>query len=114
MGPVTSDAGAGGGAGVVAGTQAVVGFRLIRLWTKRGSPDVTSGDPRGPSEVGPGVVAIAVSPDLKADLVDRWEPVFGYSDRSLFPDLDGLARSHSAARAFDPGFFSDPDAAPPD
>jgi len=54
------------------------------------------------------MVVIAVSPDLKANLVDRWEPMFGYSERWLFPDLDGFARFNSAGRAFEARFFSDP------
>lgn len=73
-----------------------------------GAPDVSPGHSRGRSEVGPGMVVIAVSPDLKANLVDRWEPMFGYSERWLFPDLDGFARFNSAGRAFEARFFSDP------
>jgi hypothetical protein len=71
--------------------------------------DVPPGAERGPSEVGPGIVGIAVSPDLKKDLIDRWEPVFGYSERWLFPDLDGFARFNSAARLFEPRFFAEPE-----
>jgi hypothetical protein len=59
-----------------------------------------------PSEIGAGLVAIAVSPDLKADMEDRWEPILGYTERSLFPDLDGFARFNAAGRPFEPSFFS--------
>lgn len=76
-----------------------------------GAPDIGPADNREPSEVGPGTVAIAASPDLKADLIDRWGPVFGYSERSLFPDLDGFARFHAATRAFEDDFFWDSDTA---
>ena len=57
------------------------------------------------SEVGAGIIAIAVSPDLKADMGDRWEPILGYTERSLFPDLDGFARFNAADRPFEPSFF---------
>lgn len=73
--------------------------------TDEGAADVRPGDERGPSEIGAGLLAIAVSPDLKADLVDRWEPLFGYSERWLFPDVDGFSRFNSAARAFESSFF---------
>ena len=58
------------------------------------------------SEAGTGLVAIAVSPDLKRDMEERWEPVLGYTERSLFPDLDGFARLNAAGRPFEPSFFS--------
>ncbi|MHB1570008.1 MAG: FRG domain-containing protein, partial [Solirubrobacteraceae bacterium] len=41
----------------------------------------------GPSAIGPGTVSIAISPDLKRHLAAKWEPVFGYSERWLFPDI---------------------------
>lgn len=44
--------------------------------------------------------------DLKRDLIDRWEPVFGYSERWLFPDLDGFASVNAATRAFEPDFYT--------
>jgi FRG domain len=71
-----------------------------------GAIDLDRGDEREPSELGPGLVAIAVTSDLKNDLIDQWEPVFGYSERWLFPDLDGFARFNAATRAFEPDFYN--------
>jgi len=71
-----------------------------------GAMDVDEQSEREPSELGPGLAAVAVTPDLKQDLVDRWEPLFGYSERWLFPDLDGFAHFNSASRAFEPDFYT--------
>lgn len=71
-----------------------------------GAPARAAHETPEPSEVAPGLTAIAVSPALKDDLLDRWETIFGYSERRLFPDLDGFARFNGATRHFEPGFWT--------
>jgi hypothetical protein len=85
-----------------------LGWGSLGYRDDEGAQDVRIESDRCPSEIGPGTVSIAVSPDLKRDLAPRWEPLFGYSERWLFPDLDGFARFNSAERGFEPGFWSSP------
>ena len=40
--------------------------------------------------------AIAIPPDLKADMQDRWESLLGLSEEALFPDFDGFAVANGA------------------
>ncbi|HEX8101435.1 MAG TPA: FRG domain-containing protein [Solirubrobacteraceae bacterium] len=54
----------------------------------------------------PGLSLVALSPKLKLELNRIWPSVFGYSDETLFPDLDGFARVHGAQRVFPAGFFN--------
>ncbi len=60
------------------------------------------------------LVLVAVSPRLKAQLLDvdgqsaNWRSLFGYEERYMFPDLGGYAGSHGASASFSPGFFQDP------
>lgn len=67
-----------------------------------------------PDQVPQELVLIAVSPKLKAQLLDvdghsaSWRSLFGYEERYIFPDLEGYARSHAAAASFRPGFFDAP------
>lgn len=86
-----------------------MGWGSVGYRSDEPASEIPPGEIRGFSEVGRGFVAIAISPALKMDLVDRWESVFGYSERWLFPDLDGFARFNAAGRAFEPRFFSLPD-----
>lgn len=39
--------------------------------------------------------AIAISPELKRDMQAKWEPLFGFNARTLFPDLSGFAQHWS-------------------
>lgn len=48
----------------------------------------------------PGVVSVLVSGDLKEELDSAWEPLFGYSEATLFPDFDGFASSQGAGKPF--------------
>lgn len=64
-----------------------------------------------PEQVPQELMLIAVSPTLKAQLLDidghsaSWRSLFGYEERYMFPDLEGYARSHAAAASFRPDFF---------
>lgn len=55
---------------------------------------------------------VAVPEALKQKLAEEagysasWESVFGYSDRYLFPELDGYARANSADGNFHRSFFA--------
>lgn len=62
-----------------------------------GEPEMT-----GVGDV-PGVVSILISGRLKQELDPAWEPLFGFSEASLFPDFDGFATSHGAGKPFRPG-----------
>lgn len=104
VGSITQDARSSGSIRVVGGAPRFVGFVWLRAG--RGSASTRRHETPEPSEVAPGLVAIAVSPDLKDDLHDRWETIFGYSERWLFPDLDGFARFNGATRHFEPGFWT--------
>ncbi len=70
--------------------------------TDDGVPDP---DTSKPSIISPGIAAFAVSPALKAIMGDLWDPVFGYDEQRLFPDLEGFARFHAAIRPIPLGFF---------
>lgn len=67
-----------------------------------------------PEKVPRELVLVAVSPRLKAQLLDvdglsaSWRSLFGYEERYMFPDLEGYAGSHGASAPFRPGFFEDP------
>lgn len=60
------------------------------------------------------LVLIAVSPRLKRQMNDEtgyragWETLFGYSERYVYPDLEGYAGSHSAGSPIYSGFFDTP------
>jgi hypothetical protein len=67
---------------------------------------------QGSSETPPDNLLFFVVPKtLKEKLADKagrsasWESVFGYSDRYLFPELDGYARANSADDGFHEAFF---------
>lgn len=66
-----------------------------------------------PEKVPRELVPIAVSPQLKTQLLDvdgysaSWRSLFGYEERYMFPDLGGYAGSHAASAAFRPSFFAD-------
>jgi hypothetical protein len=62
-------------------------------------------DTSKPSFISPGIAAFAVSPALKAIMGDLWDPVFGYDEQRLFPDLEGFAQFHAAIRPIPLGFF---------
>jgi len=48
----------------------------------------------------PGVALIFVSAQLKTVLNEIWEPLLGFSEQSLFPDLGGFALAHSVGKPF--------------
>jgi hypothetical protein len=87
-------------------------FVLGRVREKKwGSAPFGLGEPR--SEGPPGnLLFIAVPRTLKAKLSEKaghsasWESVFGYSDRYLFPELDGYARANSVGAGFHETFFA--------
>jgi hypothetical protein len=60
----------------------------------------------GLDEIGvvPGAAVIFVSAQLKTVLNGIWEPMLGFSEESLFPDLAGFALAHSVARPFPANF----------
>lgn len=53
----------------------------------------------------PGAALIFVSAQLKTILTGLSEPMLGFSEESLFPDLDGFAPAHGVDKPF-PGEFS--------
>jgi hypothetical protein len=60
----------------------------------------------------PGLYLFAISPALKRTMRGLWAEMFGYTDETLFPDLDGFARVHRAIDEFPEHFLdSDPAAA---
>jgi hypothetical protein len=61
------------------------------------------GDKRGGlGDIGsiPGPALIFVSAQLKTALSGIWEPLLGFSEQSLFPDIDGFALAHSVDKPF--------------
>jgi hypothetical protein len=52
----------------------------------------------------PGAGLVLVSPQLKTILNRIWEPMLGFSEESLFPDLAGFALAHSADKPFPADF----------
>lgn len=46
------------------------------------------------------VLPILVTKELKQDMEKKWEVLFGFSNESLFPDLEGFSRAHGARRPF--------------
>lgn len=89
-------------------------FVLGRVRNKTwGSAPLGFGDPTStlPPE---NVLFIAIPAALKQKLAEKagrsasWESVFGYSDRYLFPELDGYARANSASSGFHEAFFARP------
>lgn len=79
---------------------APIPFDLSKKWYR---------EPGGSDSLSDSPVLIAISPDFKAgmDWYDRsfWRNVFGYDDRSLFPDLEGFSAYHGAQQQFEEGFF---------
>jgi hypothetical protein len=53
----------------------------------------------------PGAALIFVSAQLKTMLNRIWEPMLGFSEESLFPDLDGFALAHSVDKPFPADFI---------
>jgi hypothetical protein len=51
----------------------------------------------------PGLVAILISSSLKTELDYLWEPLFGFSESTLFPDFDGFAASQGVGKSFRSG-----------
>jgi hypothetical protein len=45
----------------------------------------------------PGLVCIAVPPELKHDLSLHWSSLFGYAQETMFPDLDGFAQANAVS-----------------
>ena len=60
------------------------------------------GDGVGLGDIGsiPGPALIFVSAQLKTALSGIWEPLLGFSEEGLFPDLDGFALAHSVDKPF--------------
>jgi hypothetical protein len=60
----------------------------------------------GLDEIGvvPGAALIFVSAQLKTVLNGIWEPMLGFSEESLFPDLAGFALAHSVDKPFPADF----------
>lgn len=50
--------------------------------------------------------AIAISPELKAELQSQWRVIFGYDVLTLFPDIEGFGRYHSSKSEFEYDYFS--------
>lgn len=48
----------------------------------------------------PGLKLFGISPALKRSLRQAWSDMFGYTEESLFPDVDGFARVHSPVAPF--------------
>jgi FRG domain len=44
----------------------------------------------------PGLVPIAISPELKSEMVEYWGSLLGYNIATLFPEIDGFSRYHGA------------------
>lgn len=86
----------------------VLGRVRKKIW---GSAPFGLGDP-GSERPPDNLLFIAVPQTLKRKLAEKtghsasWESVFGYSDRYLFPELDGYARANSAGSSFHEAFFS--------
>jgi hypothetical protein len=59
-----------------------------------------TGDVLGKAGSVPNSLVVAVTPDLKAQLVDQLQVVHGLSVERLFPDLDGFASAHGASMPF--------------
>ncbi len=49
--------------------------------------------------------AIAISPELKAEMLSHWRIIFGYDVFTLFPDIEGFGRYHSHKSEFEHDFF---------
>lgn len=69
-----------------------------RTWSSLGTQAAIEPDIPRVSELSSEFSAIAVSPDLKAYMKHRWQETLGYSQASMFPDLDGFANAHGAAQ----------------
>lgn len=48
----------------------------------------------------PGLASVLVSSQLKQQLAGVWEPLFGFTEASLFPDFDGFAASQGISKPF--------------
>jgi hypothetical protein len=51
----------------------------------------------------PGLVSVLVSSSLKSELEGVWEPLFGFTEATLFPDFDGFASSQGVDKPFPHG-----------
>jgi len=47
-----------------------------------------------PSRAVPGLLCIAIAPELKSELSLHWSSLFGYEEATMFPDLDGFAQAN--------------------
>lgn len=54
----------------------------------------------GNSGTVPRLRLFGISPGLKATMRELWREMFGYTEETLFPDLDGFARIHGALQPF--------------
>jgi hypothetical protein len=53
-------------------------------------------------------MAIAIAPELKRYMKERWRDLFGYAEHTLFPDFDGFANAHGAQSELPWDFFVEP------
>jgi hypothetical protein len=57
----------------------------------------------------PGFACVAIPPELKHELGLHWRSLFGYTEQTMFPDLDGFAQANAASAPL--AFVPDDDAA---
>jgi hypothetical protein len=50
-------------------------------------------------------VAFAIHPALKEDMKGKWRSLFGYDVSTLFPDIEGFGKYHSARELFEWDYF---------
>jgi FRG domain len=75
-------------------------------WSSLGTAGAIERDIKSISELSSEFVAIAVSPELKERMKGRWKDLLGYSEQTMFPDLDGFANTHAATQELVWDFFA--------
>jgi hypothetical protein len=52
----------------------------------------------------PGLVPIAISPELKWEMVEFWDSLFGYNIATMFPEIDGFSKYHGVESLYELNF----------
>ena len=78
-----------------------------RKWSSLGTLASIERDVARISELSDEFIGIAVSPELKTYMARRWREHLGYSEQSMFPDLDGFANAQGVGQPLAWDFFAD-------